>query len=171
MDYRPALVRAGHCRNFRLRAEFNVARIVGTNGNDSLVGTSAADSIEGLAGNDTLVGLGSSDTLLGGTGDDLYVVSSGDVLSDSGGVETVQSAVSWTLGTGFENLTFTGTAATSGSGNDLANVMTGNSAGNWMRGRGGDDTLIGGGGNDTFNMRHAFDPDFRRAPKRCCAYV
>ena len=131
-----------------------MARIVGTNGNDSLVGTSSADSIEGLAGNDTLVGLGSSDTLLGGTGDDLYVVSSGDVLSDSGGVETVQSTVSWTLGTGFENLIFTGTAATSGSGNDLDNVMTGNSAGNWMRGRGGDDTLIGGGGNDTFNMRH-----------------
>ena len=131
-----------------------MARIVGTNGNDSLVGTSSADSIEGLAGNDTLVGLGSSDTLLGGTGDDLYVVSSGDVLSDSGGVDTVQSTVSWTLGTGFENLNFTGTAATSGSGNDLDNVMTGNSASNWIRGRGGDDTLIGGGGNDTFNMRH-----------------
>ena len=62
--------------------------------------------------------------------------------------------MSWTLGTGFENLIFTGTAATSGTGNDLNNVMTGNSAGNWMRGRGGDDTLIGGGGNDTFNMRH-----------------
>ena len=134
-----------------------MARIIGTNGNDSLVGTSSADSIEGLAGNDTLVGLGSSDTLLGGAGDDRYVVGTGDVLSDSGGIDTVESSVSWTLGADFENLIFTGTGVTSGTGNDSDNLMIGNSAGNWMRGRGGDDTLIGGGGNDTFNMRHGAD--------------
>ena len=44
------------------------------------------------------------------------------MLSDSGGVDTVESTVSWTLGADFENLIFTGTAATSGSGNDLDNV-------------------------------------------------
>jgi Ca2+-binding RTX toxin-like protein len=131
-----------------------VARIVGTNNNDSLVGTSAADTIEGLAGNDTLVGLAGNDSLIGGTGNDRYVVGTGDLLNDSGGVDTVESTVSWTLGAAFENLTFTGTAVTSGTGNEGNNVMTGNSAGNWMRGRGGDDTMFGGGGNDTFNMRH-----------------
>lgn len=129
-----------------------MARIVGTSGNDSLLGTSSNDTIEGLAGNDTLVGNAGSDSLIGGAGDDLYVVGSGDTLNDSGGMDTVQSTVNWTLGTAFENLTLTGTSSASGTGNELANVITGNTANNWLRGRGGNDTIYGGGGNDTFNM-------------------
>ena len=73
-------------------------------------------------------------------------------MNDSGGVDTVQSTVNWTLGTAFENLTLTGTSSASGTGNELANVITGNTANNWLRGRGGNDTIYGGGGNDTFNM-------------------
>jgi Ca2+-binding RTX toxin-like protein len=120
-----------------------VAHLVGTSGNDSLVGGAGDDTLEGLAGNDTLVGNG---------GNDLYIVTAGDVLSDSGGIDTVQSTVSWTLAAAFENLTFTGTATTSGSGNDLNNVITGSAGNNWMRGRGGNDTLLGFAGTDTFNM-------------------
>jgi Ca2+-binding RTX toxin-like protein len=129
-----------------------VAHIVGTNGNDSLVGTSGVDTIEGLGGNDTLVGLAGNDSLLGGTGDDRYVVGTGDILSDSGGTDTVESSVSWTLGAGFENLTFTGTAVTSGSGNSLNNVITGSAGNNWLRGLEGNDTVNAGAGNDTIQM-------------------
>lgn len=129
-----------------------MARITGTNGNDSLVGTPGADTIEGLAGNDTLDGNGGSDFLNGGTGNDRYRVDGGDTLADAGGIDTVESTVSWTLAAGFENLTLTGVAVTSGSGNSQNNVITGNSAANWLRGLGGDDTVSGGAGNDTINM-------------------
>ena len=129
-----------------------MAHIVGTSGNDSLVGTPGADTIEGLAGNDTLDGNGGSDFLNGGTGNDLYRVDGGDTLADAGGIDTVESQVSWTLAAGFENLTLTGAAATSGSGNSQNNVITGNSAANWLRGLGGNDTVSGGEGDDTINM-------------------
>jgi Ca2+-binding RTX toxin-like protein len=129
-----------------------VARITGTSGNDSLVGTPGTDTIEGLAGNDTLDGNGGSDFLNGGTGNDRYRVDGGDTLADAGGIDTVESTVSWTLAAGFENLTLTGVAVTSGSGNSQDNVITGNSAANWLRGLGGDDTVSGGAGNDTINM-------------------
>jgi Ca2+-binding RTX toxin-like protein len=120
-----------------------VAYVGGTSGNDSLVGTSGADTLEGFAGNDTLVGA---------LGNDLYIVGTGDVLNDSGGVDTVQSTVSWTLAAGFENLTFTGTATTSGSGNNLNNVITGSAGNNWLRGLEGNDTINAGAGNDTIQM-------------------
>jgi len=120
-----------------------VAYVGGTNGNDSLVGTSGADTLEGFAGNDTLVG---------GLGNDLYIVGTGDILNDSGGVDTVQSTVSWTLAAGFENLTFTGTATTSGSGNSLNNVISGSAGNNWLRGLEGNDTINAGAGNDTIQM-------------------
>jgi Ca2+-binding RTX toxin-like protein len=129
-----------------------VARITGTSGNDSLVGTPGADTIEGLGGNDTLDGNGGSDFLNGGTGNDRYRVDGGDTLTDAGGIDTVESTVSWTLGGAFENLTLIGTAPSSGSGNSLNNVITGNSAANWLRGLAGNDTVSGGEGNDTINM-------------------
>jgi Ca2+-binding RTX toxin-like protein len=138
-----------------------VAHLVGTTGNDSLVGTAGDDTLEGLGGNDTLIGNGGADRLVGGTGadsmngglgNDYYVVGSGDVLSDSGGFDTVESSVSWTLGFGFENLFFTGIAATTGSGNDLNNFIVGNDGNNWLRGLQGNDDVRGGAGNDTINM-------------------
>ena len=47
-----------------------------------------------------------------------------------------------------ENLTLTGTAALSGTGNELDNVIIGNSGANVLTGLGGDDTLNGGAGAD-----------------------
>ena len=129
-----------------------MAHIVGTNGNDSLVGTSGVDTIEGLGGNDTLVGLAGNDSLNGGLGNDRYVVGTGDVLSDAGGIDTIETAITWHLAAGFENLVATGSATTSHGGNNLANHITGNAGANWISGREGNDTLLGGGGNDTFNM-------------------
>ena len=129
-----------------------MANITGTSGNDSLVGTSVADTISGLDGHDTLVGNAGNDSLNGGLGNDYYVVGAGDVLTDAGGVDTIETAITWHLAAGFENLIATGTAATSHGGNNLNNQITGNAGANWIAGREGDDTLAGGGGNDTFNM-------------------
>jgi Ca2+-binding RTX toxin-like protein len=49
-----------------------------------------------------------------------------------------------------ENLTLTGTLATTGIGNTLANTIAGNSAANVLAGGQGLDRLTGGAGADTF---------------------
>ena len=57
--------------------------------------------------------------------------------------DTIQSITTFTLPVGVENLTLTGTAAISGTGNTGNNVLTGNSANN---------ILAGGDGNDTYSF-------------------
>lgn len=125
----------------------------GNSGNNLLTGNSAVNSLSGGAGNDTLNGGAGADSLIGGAGDDLYVV---DNTSDkttenaSEGLDTVQSSMTWTLGTNLENLTLTGTSAINGTGNTSANVLRGNAAANTLNGGTGIDTLIGGAGNDSY---------------------
>jgi len=117
--------------------------ITGTAGNDSLTGSQGNDTISGLAGADTLNGLGGNDT---------YIVTAGDVLTDTGGIDTVVSDVSWTLGADFENLTMTGTAGISVTGNNGANLAIGNAGNNYFNLRAGDDTIQAGAGNDWIDM-------------------
>src|SRR6185436_11602513 len=65
-----------------------------------------------------------NDTMIGGLGNDTYVVDAAtDVTTEAAaaGTDTVQSAVTWTLGANFEKLTLAGA-----------------------------DTMIGGLGNDTY---------------------
>ena len=127
----------------------------GLSGNDTLNGGSGDDNLFGYTGHDTLNGGSGNDTLLGGDGNDTYVKDSvGDVLQELsndgvGGVDTVQSSVTHTLGFGFEHLTLTGTAAINGTGNENNNLITGNSGSNTIEGGVGDDTLNGGAGTDT----------------------
>lgn len=142
-----------------------IENAVGGSGNDTIIGNAYAnnlygglgnDSIVGGAGNDTLNGSSGNDTMQGGTGSDaFYVNSAGDRISDSStaasDVDTVVSSVSWTLGTGFERLTLSGSAATSGNGNSAANLLKGNAGANRLNGGAGNDTLDGGAGNDTLN--------------------
>ena len=141
----------------------------GSNNDDTLAGTSSNDIIYGLGGNDTLTGLGGNDFIYGGTGndsldggtgtdnlyggagDDTYVIDDiGDRVYENAaeGTDTVQSSINHLMQANFENLTLTGTTATSGIGNTLANVITGNSADNILLGRAGNDTMSGGTGND-----------------------
>ncbi|NOS76641.1 MAG: hypothetical protein HOP35_01715 [Nitrospira sp.] len=99
-----------------------------------------------------LLNLGGN-TLTGGAGNDTYIIGGGDtaVEASGGGIDTVQSLLTHTLGSNVENLTLTGISAVNGTGNALNNVLTGNSANNTLNGAGGSDTLRGGRGNDTVN--------------------
>nr|WP_274390161.1 calcium-binding protein [Azospirillum doebereinerae] len=106
----------------------------------------------GGAGDDTLNGGAGADTLIGGSGIDTYVIDNiGEVLIKLPGdsTDTVQSSITHTLLAEFENLTLTGSAAISGTGNAANNLLIGNGAGNLLTGLEGDDTLNGGGGTDT----------------------
>lgn len=127
--------------------------LTGNSAANSLTGGSGADALYGGLGNDTLNGGAGADGMMGGAGDDTYVVDdAGDTVNEtvpgSGGVDTVQAGVDFTLGTNIENLVLTGTAA-NGTGNELANKITGNSGANTLTGGAGNDTLMGGSGNDT----------------------
>ena len=92
--------------------------------------------------------------LIGGSGNDTFVVDTiGDQVIElaGGGTDTVQSSVTLTLAANVENLILTGVDAISGTGNELANVLTGNAGANTLTGGDGNDTLDGGAGNDTLD--------------------
>ena len=129
--------------------------------NNTLIGNGAANTLYGNGGNDTLNGGAGADVMFGGAGNDIFIV---NVATDkvyetttptsgvnTGGVDRVNSSIGYSLGSFVENLVLTGTAATNGFGNALANTLVGNNAGNSLFGYGGNDTIFGNGGNDILN--------------------
>ncbi len=117
-------------------------------------GNASANVITGGTGNDILDGGAGADTLIGGLGDDTYFVdNAGDVIVENAGEgnDTVKTALaSYALGSNVENLTYTGSGAFIGTGNELDNIITGGNGGNRLAGGAGNDTLIGGSASDTF---------------------
>jgi Ca2+-binding RTX toxin-like protein len=91
-----------------------------------------------------------ADSLDGGDGNDLYIVDNvGDVVvADSGGIDTVEASISYTLAAALENLGLTGTGDLDGTGNGTDNVIVGNDNNNVLTGLEGNDTLNGGAGDD-----------------------
>lgn len=133
----------------------SIENLRGSAYNDFLVGDAAANVITGDAGNDTLSNGfgGGADTLIGGVGDDLYYVyNTGVVVTElaSGGTDTVNADVSYTLGANLENLYLLGSTSINGTGNALNNVISGNTGDNVLNGGTGSDTLKGDDGNDTY---------------------
>ncbi|MBB3238048.1 M10 family metallopeptidase C-terminal domain-containing protein [Phyllobacterium endophyticum] len=122
-----------------------------------IIGNSGDNVLDGRAGDDTLHGGFGADTMRGGIGNDIYIVdNAGDVVDEADGddIDEVRSSISFDLGSAqargkVENLTLTGSAELTGTGNELGNVIIGNSGDNVLDGRAGDDTLDGGLGADT----------------------
>jgi Ca2+-binding RTX toxin-like protein len=137
-------------------------------GNFSGTGNALANVITGGAGNDTLNDGGGAgvDKLVGGAGNDTYVVSvAGDIIIEDagGGTDKVSTTLtSYTLGANLENLDYTGAAAFTGTGNELANNINGGAGADTLDGGvnakgAGVDTLVGGAGNDTYLVRNVGD--------------
>ncbi len=126
--------------------------------NLTLTGTAAINGTGNML-NNTLIGNSDRNVLNGGTGadampgkagDDIYVVdNSGDTVTENAneGIDSVQSSLTYTLGTNVENLTLTGTTAINGTGNALDNVLIGNSGANVLKGGTGNDTYVVGTGD------------------------
>ena len=70
-------------------------------------------------------------------------------------LHAVSSSVTYTLGSNVENLTLTGTANLTGTGNAYNNSMFGNIGDNLLSGGLGNDTVSGGTGADIFRFAHA----------------
>jgi Ca2+-binding RTX toxin-like protein len=107
----------------------------------------------GTVGNDTLTGVYlTADLFSGSLGNDTYIIQDAEdsIQEKPGmGMDTVKSAINYTLGADLENLILTGDAW-NGSGNELNNVITGNLLiANLLFGFSGNDILTGGAGNDT----------------------
>ena len=134
--------------------------------NISATGNAKNNVINGNSGANTLDGGAGDDTMNGGDGNDTYIVDNvGDVAKESfddtlgGTADTVSSSVTYSLapgtaglqGFGIENLTLTGSANISATGNAKNNVINGNGGANTLDGGAGNDTLDGGAGNDTVN--------------------
>lgn len=136
--------------------------IEGGAGNDRLFGGEGNDILNGDAGADSLTGGARDDIMRGGADNDIYVVNNtndtiDESVAGSSGLDTVQSAISFSLSNtarilgAVEDLTLTGSAKISGTGNALNNGITGNGERNTLNGLDGDDILNGRNANDTLN--------------------
>jgi Ca2+-binding RTX toxin-like protein len=125
--------------------------LTGNELDNSLYGREGDDILVGGDGNDLLDGGTGIDNLTGGSGNDTYSVDNlGDAVIETanGGIDTVNSTISYSLGDYLENLTLTGGSSLSGVGNDLDNIITGNDGSSTLSGGKGNDTLIGKRGAD-----------------------
>jgi serralysin len=125
-------------------------------GSDNIdaTGNAANNVLTGNSGDNILDGGLGNDTMSGGAGNDTYIVNTlYDRVTElaGGGIDTIQSSVSTTLGLNVENVMLTGSGNLLGNGNVLDNVMTGGNGSDRLNGLAGNDTVAGGLGNDFLN--------------------
>lgn len=125
-----------------------VAWTLGANLEDLILTGTARIAGTGNELDNRLQGNGAANVLKGGRGNDTYGVGSGDTVTEyaGDGIDTVESAIAWTLGSHLENLTLTGSGAVNATGNALANRLRGNAGNNVLNGGAGNDTYLFGRG-------------------------
>ena len=130
-------------------------------------GNELANRIEGNGNNNILNGSTGADTMVGKGNNDTYFVDDvGDLVVEEagGGVDTVHSAVSYTLPDHVENGGMSNEAALDIAGNALVNRIYGNGADNRLDGGAGADYMTGRGGNDTYVVDDAADRVYENNP-------
>jgi len=152
-----------------IRGTAQADSLAGGAGDDALFGGAGADIMSGGTGDDLIDGGEGADTMAGGSGNDTYIVDNeGDVVTEDAdaaaagkgpgeatppqdigtNIDKVVASISYTLGNFVENLSLSGTANLSGTGNALANELAGNAGNNVLRGGAGNDAVNGGNGID-----------------------
>ncbi|MDP9938313.1 hypothetical protein [Ectopseudomonas alcaliphila] len=147
----------------RFDANGNSLTLTGDDGDNTLTWTGSSgvtldggvgnDTLTGGNGHDVLIGGAGNNVLIGGKGNDLYIIENVDdiIIEEAvGGVDTVMTSASYTLGEHLENLTLTGDGHIDGTGNSADNRLVGNRGNNILDGGSGADTLIGGDGDDIY---------------------
>jgi serralysin len=123
-------------------------------GNNSMIKLPNGLVVNGTSGNDSLVGGTGNDILIGGKGNDTYLVNAtGDRPMEEGteGTDLVKTTLSsYTLADHLENLSYAGSGAFTGRGNNIRNAITGGAGNDWLSGGAGNDTLTGGQGSDSY---------------------
>jgi len=141
----------------------NIERLVHTGtGSFTSTATAAGEQITGGTGADSLGDGGFANVVLrGGGGADTFTVTSASTtvteVAGSAGSTVMTSLASYSLPANVQNLTYTGIANFTGTGNGLANTITGGSGNDTLSANGGIDTLIGGAGNDRLTGGGAAD--------------
>jgi serralysin len=129
--------------------------LYGYEGQDTLRGGAGNDVLNGGNGHDVLDGGTGGDAMIGGAGNDVYYVDSVNdqiIEGASQGHDLISTTLtSYVIPNWVENLSFSGIAAYTGTGNAVGNEIAGSISGDTLNGLGGNDRLIGFGGNDLLN--------------------
>jgi hypothetical protein len=121
--------------------------VIGGDGNDRILNTGLLEYDVNLgAGDDVFSSLKGEvrGAVIGGKGDDLYIVGIPLTIKETanGGIDTVESKFTYTLGANVENLTLIGSGKMEATGNGLANRIEGNAGDNHLTGLGGKDVFV-----------------------------